>query len=129
MHSRRFLSFFLANIIGAPQGEVLCLIKLLSNNSCIWTLSSCNSIVSILCGVIEMGDVPRCNSMIKSTSLYRGNPDSSSGKTSPNWKTTRGRLKLYLTLSSRVRLSSQPINCLCHLESYTVWGKALCLSP
>ena len=129
MHSRRVLSFFLANRTGAPEGEVLGLMKPLSNNSYIWTLSSCNSTGAILCEVIEMGDVPGCNSMIKSTSLYGGNPGSSSGKTSPNLQTTQGRLKPYLTLSSRVRLASQPINCPCHPESYTVWGKASCLSP
>ena len=129
MHSRMVLSFFLANRIGASQGEVLGLRKPLSNNSCNWTLSSCNSIGVILCEVIEMGDVPRCYSMIKSTSLCGGNPSSSSGKTSSNSQTTRGRLKHYLISSSKVRLASQPINCLCHLESYTVWSKAPCLSP
>ena len=40
-------------------------------------LSSCNSIGAILCGVIEIGDVPGCNSMVKSTSIYGGNPGSS----------------------------------------------------
>ena len=129
MHSQRVLSFFLANIIGVPQGEVLGLMKPLSNNSCILTLSSYNSTSTILCGVIEIGNEPGCNSMIMSTCLYGGNPGSSSGKTSPNSQTTRGRLKPCLTLSYRVRLASQPINCLCHLESYTVWGKVPCLSP
>ena len=129
MHSRRALSFFLANRTGAPQGEVFGIMKPLSNNSCIWTLSSYNSTDAILCGVIKMGDVPRYNSMIKSTSLCRGNPDSLSKKTSPNSQTTRGRLKPYLTSSSRVRLASQPINCPSHLESYTVQGNASCLSP
>ena len=47
-----------------------------------WTLSSCNSTSAILCGVVEIGDMPGCNSMQKSTSLGGGNPSNSSGKTS-----------------------------------------------
>ena len=129
MHSRRFLSFFFGNRTGAPHGEVLDLINPLSSNSCIWTLSSCNSTCAILCGFIEMGDVPGYSSIEKSTSLYGGNPSSSSGKTSSYSWTTRERSKSCLTSSSRVRLASQPINCPCHLESYTIWGKASCLSP
>ena len=128
MHSRRVLSFFFVNRTEAPHGELLGLLNPLSSNSCIWTSSSCNSTGVILCEVIEMGDVPRCNSIQKSTSLYGGNPNSSSGKTfSYSW-TTRGRSMSCLTSSSRVRLASQPINCPCYLESYTVWGKASCLS-
>ena len=129
MHSRKVLSFFFANRTEAPHGEVLGLINPLSSDSCIWTLSSYNSTGAILCGVIEMGDVPGCNSIHKSTSLYGGNPGSSSGKTSSYSQTTQGRSKSYLTSSSRVRLASQPINCPCHLESYTIRGKASCLSP
>ena len=129
MHSRRVLSFFFANRIGVPHGEVLGLMKPLPSNSCIWTLSSCNSTGAILCGAIEMGDVPGCSSMQKSTSLDGGNPGSSSRKTSSYSHTTRGRSKSCLTSSSRVRLASQPFNCPCHLESYTAWGKASCLSP
>ena len=82
MHSRRVLSFFFANRTGAPHGEVLGLMNPLSNNSYSWTLSSCNSTGAILCGVIEMGEVPRCNSIPKSTTLCGGSPGSSSGKTS-----------------------------------------------
>ena len=41
----------LGNRTGEPQGEVLGLMKPLSNNSCNWTLSSCNSAGAILCGV------------------------------------------------------------------------------
>ena len=129
MHSRRVLSFFFANKTGAPHGEVLGLINPLSNNSCNWTLSSCYSIGDILCGVIEMGDVSRCNSIQKSTSLYGGNPGSSSEKTSSYSHTTQGRSKSCLASSSRVRLASQPINYLCHLESCMVWGKTPWLSP
>ena len=129
MYSQRVLSFFFANRTGAPHGEVLGLMKPLSNNSCIWTLSSGNSTGAILYGVIEMGDVLGCISIQKSTSLYGGNPDSSFEKTSSYSQTTRGRPKSCLTSSFRVRLASQPINRPCHLESYTVWGKASCLSP
>ena len=129
MHSRRILSFFLANRIEVPQGELLGLMKPPSSNSCNWTLSSYNSIGAILRGVIEMGDIPGCNSIKKSTSLYEGNPGSSSGKTSLYSQTTQGRSNSCLASSSRARLSSQPINCPCHLELYTVWGKASCLSP
>ena len=129
MHSQRVLPFFFANRTRAPHGEVLGLMKPLPSNSCIWTLSSNNSIGAILCRVIEMGDVPGCNSMQKSTSLGGGNPDSSSGKTSSYSQTTRGRLISCLTSSSRVRLASQPVNCPCHRESYIVWGEASCLFP
>ena len=129
MHSRRVLSFFFANKIGAPHGEVLGLIKPLSSNSYSWTLSSCNSTGAILCEVTEMGDVLGCNPIQNSTSLYGGNSGSSSRETSTYSHTTRGRSKSCLTSSSRISLASQPINCLCHLESYTVWGKTSCLSP
>ena len=61
MHSQRVLSFFFTNITGAPHGEVFGLMNPLSNSSCTWTLSSCNSTRAILCGVIEMGEVPGCN--------------------------------------------------------------------
>ena len=52
------LVLFFANRIGAPHGEVLSLMNPLSYSSCSWTLSSCNSTGAILCGVIEMGEVP-----------------------------------------------------------------------
>ena len=129
MHSRRVLSFFFANKTGEPHGEVLGLMKPLSNNSCIWTLSSYTSTDAIVCGVIKIGDVLRYNSIQKSTSLYGGNPGSSFGKTYSYLQTTRGRSKSGLTSSSKVRLANQPINYLFHLESYTVWGKTSCLSP
>ena len=129
MHSRRVLSFFFANKTGAPYGEVLGLMNPLPSNSCIWTLSSCNSTDAILCGVIEMGKVSRCNSIQKSTTLYEGNPGSSSRKTFSYSQITQGKPKSCLTSSSKVRLASQPINYPCHLELYTVWGKTSCLSP
>ena len=128
MHSRRVLSFF-ANSTGAPHGEVLSLMKPLPSNSCIWTLSSYNSTGVILCGAIEIGDVPRCNSMRKSTSLSGGNPVARSEKHPYTRILIRGRSKSCLTSSSRVRLASQPINCPCHLESYMVWGKSIVLVP
>ena len=129
MHNQRVLSFFLANNIGVPQGEVLGLIKPLSNNFCNWTLSSYNSAGTILCGVIELGNILGCNSIVKSTSQCRGNPDSSFGKTSSYSQTAQGRPNSYLTSSSRVRLANQPINYPYHLESYMAWGKASCLFP
>ena len=129
MHSRRVLSFFFANRTGAPYGEVLGPMNPLSSSSCSWTLSSCNSNGAILCGVIEMGEVPGCNLIPKSTTLCGGSPGSSSGKTSTYSHTTRGRSKSGLSSSSRVRLASQPANCPWHLNSYTVWGKTSCLSP
>ena len=58
-----------------------------------------------------MGEVPECNSIPKSTTLYGGSPGSSSGKTSTYLHTTRGRSKSVLSSSSRVRLASQPTNC------------------
>ena len=129
MHNRRVLSFFFTNRTGAPYGEVLILMNPLSSNSCILTLTSYNSTGAILCGVIEIGDVLGCNSIQKFTSLYEGNLGSSSGKTSSYSHTTQGRSKSGLTSSFRVRLVSQPTNCPCHMESYTVWGKTSCLSP
>ena len=56
-----------------------------------------------------MGEVPGCNSIPKSTTLYRGSPGSSSRKTSTYSHTTRGRSKSGLSSSSRVRLASQPV--------------------
>ena len=53
-----------------------------------------------------MGEVPRCNSIPKSTTLCGGSPGSSSGKTSTYSHTTRGRSKFGLSSSSRVRLAS-----------------------
>ena len=129
MHNRRVLSFFFANRTGAPHGEVLGLMNPLSSSSYSWTLSSCNSAGAILCGVIEMGEIPGCNSIPKSTSLCGGSPGSSSGKTSTYSHTTGGRSKSDLSSSSRVRLTSQPSNCPWQLDSYTVWGKISCLSP
>ena len=80
MHSRRVLSFFFANRTRAPHGEVLGLMKPLSSSSCSWTLSSYNSTGAILYGVIEIGEVPGCNLIPKSTTLCGGNPGSSSEK-------------------------------------------------
>ena len=57
-----------------------------------------------------MGEVPGCNSISKSTTLYGGNPDSSSGKASSYSQTARGRSKFGLTSSSGVRLASQAAN-------------------
>ena len=124
----RVLSFFFANRTGVPHGEVLGLMNPLSSSLCSWTLSSCNSTGAILFGVIEMGEVPGCNLIPKSTTHYGGNPGSSFGKTSSYSQTSRGRSKSGLTWSSRVRLASQPANCPRHLDSYTVWGKISCLS-
>ena len=129
MHSRRVLSFFFANRTGAPHGEVLGLINPLSSSSYSWTLSSYNPTGAILCRVIEMGEVPGCNSIPKSTTLSGGSPGSSSGKISTYLHITRGRSKSDLYSSSRVRLASQPANCPGHLDSYTVWGKISCLPP
>ena len=58
-----------------------------------------------------MGEVPGCNLIPKSTTLYGGSPGSSSGETSTYSKTTRGRSKSGLTSSSRVGLASQLVNC------------------
>ena len=58
-----------------------------------------------------MGEVPRCNSIPKSTTLYGGSPGSSFGKTSTYSQITRGRSKSGLSSFSRVRLASQPANC------------------
>ena len=58
-----------------------------------------------------MGEVPGCNLIPKSTTLYEGSPGSSSGKTFAYSQTTQGRSKSSLTSSSRVRLASQPANC------------------
>ena len=129
MQSQRVLSFFLENNTGAPQGEVLCLIKPLFNNSYNWTLSSFNSEGTILCKVIEIGDVPGSNSIVKSTSLYGGNPCSLFGKTFSYSQTTRRRLNSRLASFYRVRLVSQPINYSCHLESYTACGHSIVLIP
>ena len=123
MHSQRVLSFFFVNRTGAPHGEVLGLMNLLSSSFCNWTLSSCNSTGAILCVVIEMGEVPGCNSIPKSTTLCGGNPGSSSGKTFAYSQTTQGRSNSGLTSSSRVRLASQPVNCPC------LWASSSASAP
>ena len=64
-----------------------------------------------------MGNVPGCNSIQKSTSLYGGYPESSSGKTSSYLYTTQGRLKSDLTSSSRVRLACDAPNPGCPLTT------------
>ena len=114
MHSQRVLSFFFTNRTRAPHGEVFGLMNPLSSNSCNWTLSSYNSTSAILCGVIEMGKVPGCNSILKSTTLYGGNPGSSSGKTSSYAQTTRGRSKSGLTSSSSSAHNLASLACLCN---------------
>ena len=58
-----------------------------------------------------MDEIPGCNTIPKSTALGGGSPGSSSGKTSTNSHTTRGRPKYGLTSSSSVRLASQSANC------------------
>ena len=62
-------SFFFTNNTGAPYGEMLGLIKPLSNNSCNCILSSPNSAGAILYGAIEIRAVPGNNSIVKSISL------------------------------------------------------------
>jgi hypothetical protein len=51
-------------------------------------LISAISIGSILYGLLEIGAVPRINSILNSTSQSGGNPGKSSGKTSGNSHTT-----------------------------------------
>ena len=57
-----------------------------------------------------MGEIPGCNSILKSISLCGGSPGSSSGKISTYSQTTQGRSKSGLTSSSRVKFASQPAN-------------------
>ena len=77
---QRVLSFLLTNRIRAPHGEVLGLMNPFSSSSCSWTMSFYISTGVILCGVIEMDEVPGCNLIPKSITLCGGNPSSSSGK-------------------------------------------------
>ena len=58
-----------------------------------------------------MGEVPGCNPISKSTTLYGGSPGSSFGKTFTYSQITRGRSKSGLSSSSKVRLASQLANC------------------
>jgi len=58
--------------------------ELFPNSSCIWLLSSTNSAGAIRYGAIDTGLVLGTRSIENSTSLLGGNPDTSSGNTSPN---------------------------------------------
>jgi hypothetical protein len=65
-----------------PQGDELGHMNPLACNSAISFLSSANSFVSILYGLLEIGGVPGSNSIRNSMSRSGGIPDNSSGNTS-----------------------------------------------
>lgn len=75
-------SFFLMNKTGAPHGDTLGLINPVSKSSCNYVLSSTKSLGVIQKGAMDNEVVSGNKSMPKSTSLSRGNPSNSSGKTS-----------------------------------------------
>ena len=84
MHNLKVPSFFLTNKTGTPQGEKLGLMKLLSINSCNYTLSSLSSVGAIRYGGIEIGVVQGIRSIPKSKSRSGGIPGNSSKNTSGN---------------------------------------------
>jgi hypothetical protein len=75
-------------MVGQPQGDELGQINLFSSRSCNWVLSSTNSFGGIRYNLLEIGAVSGFNSITNSTSLSRGNPGKSSGKTFGNSHTT-----------------------------------------
>ena len=74
-------SFFFTNNIDALHGEMLSLINPFSNNSSSYLFNSFNSNGVIWYGAINIGVVPSIVSILKSTSLYSGNPGNSSKNT------------------------------------------------
>ena len=82
MHILIVPSFFFTNYTGAPHGELLGLIKLLSSNSCNCSFNSFNSVGAIQYGAIDIGFVPGNKSILNSISLSGTNHGKSSGKTS-----------------------------------------------
>ena len=81
MHIRMVPSFFFTNSTGAPQGDTLGQMYPLSNNFCNCIFSSVNSGKLIQYGVLQVGDAPGTNSMVKSMSLLGEKPGISSGNT------------------------------------------------
>ena len=69
-------------MIGAPQGDTLGRIYFLSINSFNWDFNSLSSSMFIRYGDFELGTAPDTSSMVKSNSLFRGNPRISSRNTS-----------------------------------------------
>ena len=82
MHRRNVLSLFLTNKTGAPHGDTLGLMYLLSINSCICILSYVKSEMLILYGNFDTGEDPSIKSIEKSISLLGGKYGISSTKTS-----------------------------------------------
>jgi hypothetical protein len=88
MHIRWIPSFFSANSTGAPQGDELGRINPLACSSAVCFLSSANSFMGILYGLLEIGGVPGNNSMRNSISQSGGIPGNSAGNTSGYSRTT-----------------------------------------
>jgi hypothetical protein len=73
---------------GHPEGDELGRMNPFSSKSCNCVLSSANSFGGIRYDLLEIGAVLGFSSITNSTSLSRGNPGKSSGKTSGNSHTT-----------------------------------------
>src|SRR6187551_440139 len=97
-------SFFFTNNTGDPHGDALGRITPLSSISFSCFLSSSSSSTDILYGLLAMGPVPGCSSIMNSTSRSGGNPGTSSGNTSGYSHTTG--------TSSIVFFSIEYTNCL-----------------
>ena len=82
MHRRNVLSLFLTNKTGAPHGDTLGLMYLLSINSCICILSYVKSEMLILYGAFDRGEYLGINSIQKFISLLESKFGISSTKTS-----------------------------------------------
>ena len=80
MHRRIDPSFFLTNNTGAPQGDTLGRIKLLSNRSCSCDLSSFSYAGAMRYETLEMSPVPGSSSILKSTARDGGILERSSGR-------------------------------------------------
>jgi hypothetical protein len=76
------------NNAGQTQGDELGWIKPLSYKSWSWIFNSTNSTGVIRYGALDIGVVPRCNSILNLMTLSGGIPGKSSGNTFGNSQTT-----------------------------------------
>src|SRR4051812_37377710 len=92
MKSQSVSSFFLANNVGTAQGNMPLRMKpnLIISANCLYNLSRSTGAIQYMGRAI--GKAPGKMSIMNSISLYGGNPDNLSGKTSVYSCTTRGKV-------------------------------------
>jgi hypothetical protein len=97
MHSLWLLSFFSTNRAGAAHDDELGRTYPFCSNSLSCVLSSINSRVVILYGLLAIGAIPGIRSMANLISWFGGRPGSSSGNTS-GYSFTMGTCSGFSTL-------------------------------